>query len=197
MIKNLIKIVLGLLMIAVVMTGYIPQPEYLVELTCVSNTLGGLVLLADGIAGVMKKKISLNFFYLNVTVSILVVFFVCAGSLTGIYKFNFKGAFFFLHVVDPITFAACYMLCVNEQKRSIRAVLTAPAMTLAYLLFDGIRCQFTGEFVYGFVAPEKLTLARAVIAGVVIYAVICLFGLCLFALNRFIHKKSRKNCLRR
>ena len=56
MIKNIVKIAVGLLMIVNVLIGYIPQPEYLVELTCISNTLGGLLLLIDGIFNVIKKK---------------------------------------------------------------------------------------------------------------------------------------------
>lgn len=190
MIKNIVKIVVGLLMIVVVLIGYIPQPEYLVELTCVSNTLGGLLLLADGILNITKKKTYPNSFYLNVTVSILIVFLVCMGSFTGAYKFNFNGAFFFMHVINPIAFVVCYMLFVNEQGRKIRFVLTAPIMTMVYLLFDYIRSQFTGEFVYGFIKPGELTLAWAIIAGIVVYAFMYLFSLILFALNRLVHKRK-------
>lgn len=87
MIKNVVKITVGLLMLVNVLIGYIPQPEYLVELTCVSNTLGGLLLLVDGILDVIKKKRFPNSFYLNLAVSILMVFLVCMGSFTGIYKY--------------------------------------------------------------------------------------------------------------
>lgn len=190
MIKHIVKIVAGLLMIAVVLIGYIPQPEYLVELTCISNTLGGLLLLADGILNIAKKKMHLNSFYLNVAVSILIVFLVCMGSFTGMYKFNFNGAFFFMHVINPIAFVICYILFVNEQGRKIRFVLTAPIMTMVYFLFDYIRCQFTGEFVYGFINPEKLTPVWAIIAGIVIYAFIYMLSLILFALNRLVHKRK-------
>lgn len=190
MIKNIVKIVVGLFMIVVVLIGYIPQPEYLVELTCASNTLGGLLLLADGILNITKKKTYLNSFYLNVTVSILIVFFVCMGSFIGVYKFNFNGAFFFMHVINPIVFAVCYMLFVDEQGRTIKDVLTAPIMTMVYFLFDYIRYQFTGKFVYGFIEPEELTLVWAIIAGIVIYAFMYLLSLILFALNRLVHKRK-------
>lgn len=191
MIKNIVKIAIGLLMLATVLIGYKPQPEYFVELTCISNTLGGLLLLADGILSTMKKKKIPNSFYQNIAVSILTVFLVCMGSLTGIYKFNFEGAFFFLHVINPIAFVACYMFFVNEQDRKHRCVLTAPFMIMVYLLFDYIRCQFTGEFVYGFVSPEELTVAYAIVAGIVIYLFVYLLGLSLFALNRLVHKKKK------
>lgn len=187
--KNIVKIAAGLLMIIVVLIGYIPQPGYFVELTCISNTFGGLLLLADGILNITKKETHLNSFYLTVTVSILIVLLVCMGSLTGTYHFNFKGAFFFMHVTNPIVFAACYMFFVDERVRTIKSVLTAPVMIMAYLLFDCIRCQFTGEFVYGFIEPEELTLAWAIIAGIVIYTVMYLLGLFLFALNRLVHKR--------
>ena len=189
MTKNIIKIAAGLLMIVAVLIGYIPQPEYLVELTCISNTLGGLLLLADGTLSITKKKNFTNTFYLNVAVSILLVFLVCMGSLTGVYKFNFKGAFFFMHVINPIVFVVCYVLFVNEQSRKVRFTLTTPIMIMLYFLFDYIRCQFTGEFVYGFVEPEELTFFYAIAAGFVLYIFTYLLGLCLFALNRLVRKK--------
>lgn len=190
MIKNAVKIAVGLVMIVNVLIGYIPQPEYLVELTCVSNTLGGLLLLIDGIFNVIKKKRFPNSFYLNVAVSILMVFLVCMGSFTGAYKFNFKGAFFFMHVINPIAFVICYMLFVNEQGRKVRFVLTAPIMIMLYFLFDYIRSRIVGKFVYGFVEPGELTFFYAIIAGIVMYIFMYLLGLGLFALNRLVHKKA-------
>ena len=190
MIRNIVKIIVGVVMIVCVLIGYIPQPEYLVELTCISNTIGGLLLLADGIFNITKKKNFLSTFYLNVTVSILMVFLVCMGSLTGVYKFNFKGAFFFMHVINPIVFISCYILFINEQRRKMRFVLTAPIMIMVYFLFDYIRCRFTGEFVYGFVEPEELTFFYAIITGFILYIFVSLLALSLFVLNRLVHKKQ-------
>jgi len=188
--KNIVKIMLGLLMLVIVFFGYIPQPEYLIELTCVSNTLGGLLLFTDGIFSITKKKTCPNSFYLNVTVSLLVVFFVCMGSLTGAYKFNFSGAFFFMHVINPIAFLIYYMIFISEHDRKIKSALTAPIITMTYFLFDYTRYKFTGEFVYGFIKPEKLTLAWVVIAAIIIYVLLYLFSLFLFILNRLVHKRS-------
>lgn len=190
MMKSAVKIAAGLWMVVNVLIGYIPQPEYLVELTCVSNSLGGLLLLADGILNIKKKKSLPNSFYLNVAVSILVVFLVCMGSVAGVYKFNFKGAFFFMHVVNPIAFVLCYMFFVNERDRKIRSVLTAPIMVMLYFLFDYIRSRFTGEFVYGFVEPEELTFFYAIIAGLIMYLFVYLLGLSLFALNRLVNRHA-------
>ncbi len=163
--KNIVKMAAGLLMILSVLIGYMPQPEYLVELTCVSNTLGGLLLLADGILGITKNKNFPNSFYHNIAVSIFIVFLVCMGSFSGVYKFNFNGAFFFMHIINPI-------------------------MIMIYLLFDYIRCQFIGEFVYGFVDPKEITFFYAIIVGFVTYIIVYLLSLCLFALNRLAHKRA-------
>ncbi len=179
-------------MIVSVLIGYMPQPEYLIELTCISNTFGGLLLFADGIAGMAKKKTCFNALCLNVSASIFTVFLICAGSLSGFYNFNFNGAFFFLHVVNPIIFVCFYMGFVNERGRKLRCVLTAPALTMAYLLFDCVRCRFTGEFVYGFIEREDFTPALAIAAAVIAYALIYLLSLGLFALNRSVHKRNKQ-----
>lgn len=192
MINNVVKIAVGLLMIVVVLIGYIPEPEYLVELTCVSNMLGGLLLLIDGILNITRKKSFPNSFYLNVAVSILMVFLVCMGSFTGAYKFNFKGAFFFMHIINPIVFVICYMLFVNEQGRKIKFVLTAPTMIMLYFLFDYIRSRLVGKFVYGFVEPGELTFFYAIITGLIMYIFMYLLGLSLFALNRLVHRKGNR-----
>ena len=52
-----IKIVVGISMPIAVLIGYLPIPEYLVEFTCISNTLGGLLLVADGILNLNGKSI--------------------------------------------------------------------------------------------------------------------------------------------
>lgn len=193
MTKNIIKIATGFLMIVSVFIGYMPQPEYVIELTCISNTLGGLLILADGIFGMTKKKICLNGLYLNVTASILTVFLICAGSLFGAYHFNFSGAFFFLHMINPMIVVCFYMIFVNEQGRKMRWVLMGPTMTMVYLLFDYVRYRLKGEFVYGFLEKEELTLAWVIVAGIIAYAFTYLLSLGLFTLNRFVHKRKAQS----
>lgn len=193
MIKNIIKVVAGLLMIVSVLIGYMPQPEYLIELTCISNTLGGLLLFADGILSMTKKKICSNSLYLNVTASIFIVFLICVGSLFGSYNFNFSGAFFFLHIINPIIFVCFYMIFVNEQGHKMRYVLIAPTMTMVYLLFDCVRYRFTGEFVYGFIENEEFTFAWVIVVAIIAYAFMYLLSLSLFALNRFVHKRKKQS----
>lgn len=187
--RNIIKIFVGLMMIITVLIGYIPQPTYLMELTCISNMLGGLLLLVDGVLGIIKREFHLNSFYLNIAVSIFVVFLVCIGSLTGTYKFNFNGAFLFLHVINPIAFLSCYMIFVNERDRNIKSIMNSSTMIMLYLLFDYIYYQFTGKFVYGFIELSNTSLIGIITGGIIIYAFMCLFSLIPFTINKFFHKK--------
>ena len=164
MYKGIVQLVIGLMMIVTLLVGYLPIPEYLVELTCVSNMLGGVLLTIDGILSICRKKNLSSNLYRAVCVCILTVFFICLGSLTGFFHFNFKGAFFFLHVINPIAFVGCY------------------------LLFDYIRCQFTGKFVYGFAEPDVLTFPYAVLIGIAVYIIMMLFSFCLLKVNKVIHR---------
>lgn len=188
--KSMIKIIIGLVMIATVVVGYLHEPENLIELTCIANMLGGVLLFIDGILNIIGKKKPISNLYMNVCICIFMVLIVSFGGLSGIYKLNFKGAYFFLHVINPITFITCYMFFCNDYKKKIRFVLTAPILMIIYLLFDYIQCQFTGKFVYGFVEPKDMSLFYALITGIVIYIFTCLIACGLFGLNKLIHRKQ-------
>lgn len=192
--KAIVKIIIGLAMLVTVFIGYISQPQYMIELTCISNTFGGLLLIADGVLNILKRKNIPSALYMNVCLCILTVFLVCMVSLTGIYKFNFKGAFFFLHGTNPIVFAICYMLfCKDYESRLSKAklVLISPILMIMYLFFDYIQCQFTGNFVYGFVKAEKLPIHYALITGGIVYGLMCLSAYGLSSINRRIHRRTQ------
>ena len=56
MYKGIVQLVIGLMMIVTLLVGYLPIPEYLVELTCISNMLGGVLLTIDGILSIDVYK---------------------------------------------------------------------------------------------------------------------------------------------
>ena len=189
--KNVLKILAGVFMLVTAAVGYIPTPELLVEFTCLTNTLGGILLILDGCLGFKGKSVS-SILYLNVCAGILFVFLVCLGSLSGMYHMNYSGAFFFLHATNPVLIILFYIItCVTvkaELKGTVKQILLSPVLTLAYLLFDFILGKCRGYFVYGFVGPEQLSFVTALIVGLIMYVVILLFGWLLFALNRLCHK---------
>lgn len=62
-IKAYISIALGVLFCGTVLIGYISIPEYAVELTCISNSCIGILLLFTGINMLSKKRKILSIIY--------------------------------------------------------------------------------------------------------------------------------------
>lgn len=160
--KNILKIAAGVLLIASVIWGYLPNTEYLHEMTFISNFSGGLLLIIDAVLSLCGKKGVPDILLTNVAVCIITVFLICVGSLTGLYgSFNFAGAFFLLHVVNPPVYIACLLLLFGRAEKEAQTVFTSPILMLCYLLFDYIRFRITGSFVYGLFPSETVTLPFA------------------------------------
>lgn len=186
------KIIIGLFMITTVIIGYLPEPEYIFEITCIANTLGGILLIIDGIISILKGAKIPSVLYLNVAVCIFSVFLISMGSLSGAYKINLSGAFFFLHTINPILFIACYIFFFCDGKKGLKITFAAPILIILYLLLDYIQCQFSGNFVYNFVSPSELSFFDAIIVGIVMYIIMLLFGSGILGLNKLAHKSTKK-----
>lgn len=85
MYKGIVQLVIGLMMIVTLLVGYLPIPEYLVELTCISNMLGGVLLTIDGILSICGKKNLSSNLYRAVCVCILTVSII---GLVEIYVYK-------------------------------------------------------------------------------------------------------------
>lgn len=184
------KIVLGACMIVFALIGYIPIPADLIEMTCISNLAGGIVLIVDGILYFKGKSVP-TYIYRNIMVCLFFIFLICTGSLFGAYQMNFKGVFFALHTVFPILFILIYILLIkdNDTKLVIK-VTTTPVMMMVYLLFDFILGQIRGKFVYGMFKVEELGFGWALLAGVVIYLFLALVGWAFIYFNSVVHPKK-------
>ena len=80
-------------------------------------------------------------------------------------------------------------VCNDAERRIVSAAnFITPGLMLVYLLFDYIRCQFTGKFVYGFAEPDVLTFPYAVLIGIAVYIIMMLFSFCLLKVNKVIHR---------
>lgn len=186
------KIVIGVSMPIAVLIGYLPIPEYLVEFTCISNTLGGILLITDGILNFRGKSVP-SVFYRNISAGIFFVFAICMGSLSGAYHMNFKGAFFYLHAISPVLFILCYILFCNErQEKILKKLLSTPILMLAYLLFDYILGNIRGSFVYGFFTPKEVGIIYALVIGAVFYVMMCAVEALFLLLNKLYHKKDKQ-----
>ncbi len=186
-----VKILFGIMLTATAIWGYSPLPcEYFAEFTFISNTLGGILLLIDGVLNLTGKTVP-KILYLNVGVGIFLVFLICLATLATPNPFNFGGAFFFLHVINPVVFVLSYIfLCSDNAESTFRHILAVPLLTSAYLIFDYILGNIRGRFVYGFFLPETLPVWMAALIGFVVFIVMMLLGLVLFKMNKKVHKNS-------
>ncbi len=190
-----IKIVLGILFIVAVIYSYYEIPQYLVEGTCVSNTLGGVLLIIDGVLEFKDKRVPMLIWQMELGF-IMTVYLLCA-VLTGfkIHAFNFNGGFMFLHSINPLILLSIFLftfkLDISNGKEILKRSFIAPVLIMAYLLFDLIRHQITGEFVYGLI-PNNSSIFIALIfgAGAYIGEVVLNYGL--IRLKKFADTKFKK-----
>lgn len=174
--------------------GYWPIPEFIVELTCISNFAIGIILILSGIRILKGKNHFPNIVYSTALVTIMLVFIICLGSLSGMYRMNFTGAFLFLHVINPILFLLYYMVFINEkQNGTYKAVLLTPICALIYLGSDYIIGSIANKFVYGFFEPGELDFLMAILVGLTFYGFMLIIGYILFLVNRLLrYTKQQK-----
>ena len=189
-VSAVIKLIFGALMVITAILGYSKLPlMYWAEFTFFSNLLGGILLITDGILN-LKGSSAPMVLYLNVGVGILTVFLVCLLTLFTPNPFNYGGAFFFLHAINPVGFLLIYiLLCEDDCLSRIKRLLATPLLAMAYLLFDYILGNIRGFFVYGFAMPEMLPVPIAAVVGIVVFLLMMLLGLILLVLN----KKAYRN----
>lgn len=175
------------MMLISVLMGYLPEPECMVELTCLSNTAAGILLIVEEYQEWKYGQTIFSNAYLIMSATLFLVFVVCTGSLSGAYHMNMSGAFFFLHVVNPIAFLIIYFTRVNERKHSIRKCFLSPLFVMLYLVFDYSIGYGSGHFVYGFITPQELGIFQATVIAVILYGVVYFMGVIAFCFNQKLH----------
>ena len=191
--KKTIKLIDGIFIILTAIWGYHNSIDHMYELTFISNTSCGIVLLSDGLIELSIKKNVPAWIYQIVLLCTNVVFFCCVFTLLGWHSFNFSGAFFFLHVINPPLFLAIYLFCtelkIEGKSDYIRRIFISPLMIMSYLLFDYIRYIITGDLVYGLLPTESLTFVAAMLIGIGFYLLMAFMTYGLIDLKLYIQKK--------
>lgn len=178
-----LKVLIGVYFLFSVVYSYYKIPEWLIEGTAVSNTLAGLVLISDGM--LMHKGRRVPVFLYQTVVGFIMTVYSLTTFLTAFNifdKFSFKGGFMLLHGVNPLIFLMFYLFTVRfeekEKNNSFRKACIAPLLIMCYLLFDFIRHQITGEFVYQLLPNDSnIVLILLFGAGAYVFEVLFNFGL--------------------
>lgn len=165
---NILKIVVGLIILLTVIIGYSNTSAPLYEFTCITNCLCSAVLCIDGVLSTFYQT-SLPQVLYDITMACAnTVLCTLAFELSGYNFFNFQGAFVFLHAINLILFLCLYLTQPTCQIKFMRLVV-APIGVILYALFDVIQFTFTGKLIYGLISPDAINCCSILVIGVLLY----------------------------
>lgn len=154
------------------------------ELTFLSSFAVGIFFAVTGTLSIFNKNVG-QILYLCATILLLIVFFVCIAFSD---QFKMSGGFVFLHIVNPLTVLAYYLLLNDLSDTPVKLVPTVAAIPLLYLVFVLIFGSITGNYIYFFMNYNNVGVWYSVLFIVCILAGIFAIGFALYYLNRLIRK---------
>ena len=101
-----------------------------------------------------------------------------------------------MHGINPIVFMLIYLfftkLEIKNKTDYVRRIFIAPAMIMAYALFDLIRFIITGELVYGLIASDNLNYISVPLIGIGLYLLMAFMSYGLLDLKLYVQKKIER-----
>jgi hypothetical protein len=185
--KSIISVILGLMFISTALIAYWGNFQYVYELTFLSNISTGLFLLIMTVLAKKEKEIP-QILYLDFAVLLFMVFLIC---IAFIGEFNFTGAVFFLHIINPLALMIYFFIYSDMNKiHKIFQVLTVLIIPLAYLVFAVIYGNITGNYIYFFLNYKEKGIAYSVIFISVVAVGLIVIGYGIFFFNRYLHRRT-------
>lgn len=192
-IKYMIYICIGIMMLVAAGIAYLPgimtNGLYEFELTFLSNVLTGLIFITGGIIGFMRNKELPQIYYLNTSVLLVLVFLTCVVFHK---EMNFSGAYFFLHVINPILAMIVFLIFTANgrplKRIEIISTLFFPVIYLVYAITYGL---LSGHWLYGFINIDDKGILFVLIVCVIMAVGIIIVSLLLYGISQIIYKKMR------
>lgn len=187
--KSIISVMLGLMFISTAIFAYWGNFQYVYELTFLSNIATGIFLLITAILEKKGKEIP-QILYLDFTVLLFMVFLICIAFIN---EFNFTGAIFFLHIINPLTLIVYFFIFNDLSKiNNFLNVLTILIIPFAYLAFAATYGSITGNYIYFFLNYKEKGIAYSIIFILIVAVGLVVIGYGFFFINRFFHMKNDK-----
>ncbi len=182
------ELILGILFIAAALWGYLPDPSHMGEYCFLSSLLTGGIFIASFIRTAAGKQRFPVWLYFDCMITVLPI--LIATAAMGL---NLEGAFWFIHIIDPVLLFTYWCLFCSHTSMRHALVFTDLVFPACYLLLAFILWQATGNCPF----PATMLFVRRpfgdVILGVVlVLAVFTLLGFLLHFINRGIHGKIAK-----
>lgn len=189
--RAILTLIIGILLIITALIAYIPEPQFMKELTFISNMLIGILFIVTGVLELTSRRIN-GIVYAMAAVIHFIVFFITVGGTAMGLKFNFKGAMMFLHVINPVLTISYYLTAIKHNNYSIKMSLLIPVPFFCYMVFDYFYGWATGTFMYDIIKAPDYTKGNwffGLIAGVLVYLFAWLVSLGIYYINKALNKK--------
>lgn len=188
-IRKICDLILGVLFILTTISGYYKDISYMSEYCFISGIIVGLILIGSFICYIRKRKYFPEWIYADCVVTIMVILIA-----TLIIKLSLEGAFWFIHVINPILLFMYWCIFCNHSKINNPSLIsTNLVFPLFYIIFAKVIFIMTNKCPF----PAKLILVGNPWYVVIYYIIgICfvflLLGYGLHFSNRFINQKVRR-----
>lgn len=189
-IRNICDLTLGILFIITTILGYYKDISYMSEYCFISGIIVGIIFISSFIYYIKNKTHFPVWIYSNCMISTLIIFIA-----TIIIRLNLDGAFWFIHIINPLLlFVYWCVFCDHTKVSNQLLIATNIIFPICYMLFAQLIFIITKKCPF----PAKLILV-----GNPWYIVIgCIIGLCIVFLllgyalhfiNKYINRRINYN----
>lgn len=189
MIKDFYELLTGLMFIWTIIAGYYKDISYMGEYCFISGIIVGIIFIISFINRVITKKDLPIWIYFDCMITILII--MIATIAIGL---NLEGAFWFIHIINPILIFIYWCLFCNHQEISKKLwIATDTIFPLFYILFAFVLWKTTGKcpFPASMIFVEQ-PLWLILLSITVLIAIFLVLGFALHNVNRLINKKNNR-----
>lgn len=188
-IRNISNLILGILFISTTILGYYKDISYMSEYCFISGIIVGLILISSYIYYIKNKKYFPEWIYANCVVTTIVIFIA-----TVIINLSLEGAFWFIHIINPILLFLYWVIFCNHNKiKNQLLVATNLIFPICYIVFAQVIFVITKKCPF----PAELILVgnpwNIIICCIIVICLVFLsLGYGLHFTNKFINKKLNR-----
>lgn len=191
-IRTICDLMIGLLCVCATIIGYYKDISYMGEYCFISGMLVGIFFIFSFGYRVKRKKELPVWLYFDCMITLLII--LIATLAIGL---NLEGAFWFIHIINPIIVFLYWCFFCNQQEIT-RGLLVATDIIfpLCYLVFAFIWWKVMGICPFPASMLFEMQNVWSVLAGIIVLAIaFLLLGYALHFLKRLIHKRTKSGLL--